>query len=331
MKKSILFFSALIISTLTSCHASTNIYNEKLDYKLLMPVGAPALPLYMEILIEENVETTTTPTTIPPEFSNENYDFLVFDSTQVVNILKKQENPLYEFKLMLTGGNFHVLGFNKEVSAIPTEGDNIYSFQKTGTANKMFTNIYGDIIQEENYFDAVGNLQTELLKLDSNFSIEGETIDWAVISEPQLTNLMARWSQNGIDTTKILDINLQKAFKEKNSDTYTFDYVPQAALFVRKEFEKENEEVVDKILERINNAVNDVINNPENVASAIEEKLSDQNEQTSLFDFNSTLIRNVQKDGRNGFGVVPTSINEEMDETVINQFLSIVNQNYSKI
>ena len=191
----------------------------------------------------------------------------------------------------------------------------------------MFVNIYGNIIPEENYFDAVGNLQTELLKLDSNFSIEGETIDWAVISEPQLTNLMSKWSQNGIDTSKILDINLQKAFKEANGDTYTYDYVPQAALFVRKEYEKENEEVVEKIVERINNAVNDVINNPENVATTIDEKFSDQNEQTSTFGFNSTLIKNVQKDGRNGFGVVPTSINEMMDETVINQFLSIVNQN----
>ncbi len=327
MKKSVLILSAFLISTLTSCHASTNIYNEKFDYKLLMPVGAPALPLYMEILMEDNVETTSTPTTIPPEFSNENYDFLVFDSTQVANILKQQENPLYEFKLMLTGGNFHVLGFNKEVGSTPNEGENIYSFQKTGTANKMFVNIYGNIIPEENYFDAVGNLQTELLKLDSNFSIEGETIDWAVISEPQLTNLMSKWSQNGIDTSKILDINLQKAFKEANGDTYTYDYVPQAALFVRKEYEKENEEVVEKIVERINNAVNDVINNPENVATTIDEKFSDQNEQTSTFGFNSTLIKNVQKDGRNGFGVVPTSINEMMDETVINQFLSIVNQN----
>ncbi len=327
MKRSFLILSALLISTLTSCHASTNIYNEKLNYKLLMPVGAPALPLYMEILMEDNVETTSTPATITAEFSNENYDFLVFDSTQVVNILKQQENPLYEFKLMLTGGNFHLLGFNKESDSLPNEGENIYSFQKAGTANKMFVNIYGDIIPEENYFDAVGNLQTELLKLDSNFSIDGENIDWAVISEPQLTNLMTKWSQNGIDTSKILDINLQKAFKEANSDKYTYDYVPQAALFVRKEYEEENEEVVKKVIERIDNAVNDVINDPENVAETIDEKFTDQNEQTSKFGFNSTLIKNVQKDGKNGFGIVPTSINEEMDETIINQFLSIVNQN----
>lgn len=327
MKKSLLFLSALLITTLTSCHASTNIYNEKYEYSLLMPVGAPVLPMYMEILLEENVETTSTPTTIPPEFSNENYDFLVFDSTQVANILKQQENPLYEFKLMLTGGNFHLLGFDKEAGSTPTEGENIYSFQKGGTANKMFTNIYGDIIPEENYFDSIGNLQTELLKIDSSFQINGEKIDWAVVSEPQLTNLMNKWNDSNIDVSKIIDINLQTAFKNNNYEIYKYDYVPQAALFVNKKFEQENEEVVEHVLERINNAVNDVINNPQNVSSTILEKYPDPNIQSSIFGFNSTLIQQVQKDGRNGFGIVPSDINEEMDETVINQFLSIVNQN----
>ncbi len=325
-RNKILFLSALAIFSLTGCHASNNIYSEQICYSLLMPVGAPALPMYMEILMEEKVTTTTTPTTIPPEFSNENYDFLIFDSTQALNILSKQENPLYEFKLMLTGGNFHVLGFDKEEGSLPIEGENIYSFQQTGTASKMFANIYGDIIPEGNYFNAIGDLQTELLKIDSEFKINNKKVDWAVVSEPQLTNLMNRWEENNIDTSKIIDINLQSAFKEANKETYEYDYIPQAALFVNRNFEKENPEKVLKVVERVNNAVNDVINNPNNVSTTITNRIPDLNEQTAKFGFNAKLIEEVQKEGRNGFGIVPVGINEEMDETVINQFLSIVNK-----
>ena len=309
---------------LSSCTSGENIHNQTLEYTMLMPSGAPTLPLYYEILKEE-VEVTTTPTDIPVQFNTGEYDYLVFDSTKATNFINK-EDAKYSFKMMLTGGNFHVLGFNMEENSIPQEGDYILSFQKDSTSDKAFKNVFGDIIPTTNYFDAINVLQTQLTTMNENFEVSGIKVDWAVVSEPQRTNLMNIWAKNGIDTSKIIDIDLQKAFKD-NNPTYEFDYIPQAALYVSKEYESANPDQVEKLITRIQESVTNVIENPEQVAQAIEESEigTDTNAQTAQFGFTTEIMKEVQKDGKNGFGIVPSKddLNLKFDDGAVKLFNTI--------
>ena len=321
--KKLLILGATIFA-LSSCASRETIHNQTLDYTMLMPSGAPTLPLYYEILKEE-VEVTTTPTDIPVQFNTSEYDYLVFDSTKATNFTNK-DDAKYSFKMMLTGGNFHVLGFDKEKDSVPQEGEYILSFQKDSTSDKAFKNVFGDIIPATNYFDAINVLQTHLTTMDGNFEISGTKIDWTVVSEPQRTNLMNIWAKNGIDTSKIIDIDLQKAFKEHNP-TYEFDYIPQAALYVNKEYEAEHPEQVEKLITRVQESVTNVIENPNDVAKAIEESEigTDTTAQTAQFGFTTEIMKEVQKDGKNGFGIVPSKddLDLKFDDGAVKLFNTI--------
>lgn len=320
----LIFFS--IVFNLISCNASTNNINEKLNYSLLCPVGAPALPLYYEILKEDNVNTTSTPSGIPSEFSKGDFDFLVFDSTKATPLLKKSENPLYEFSLMLTGGSFHLLGFNKTNESLPLNGENVYSFQENGTADKLFKYIYSKDTEILNYtyFDSISNLQSILLNLSSDFKINDQTIDWAVVSEPQLTNLKNKWQNSGIDLKNVVDINLSQQFKIHNQD-WEYDYIPQAALYVKKTFKEENSEKYKKIIERIKSTVSAAIEKPSVITSSMNEFYTTEEVQKSTFGFSSSTLLAVQDNQNNGFGIVPNDYNELMDDSVISNFNQILN------
>lgn len=308
---------------LSGCTANNNVLNQDLNYKLLMPSSAPTLPLYYEILAsDENVEVTTQATSIRQEFTLGNYDYLIFDSTNATKLLDSQENPLYEFKMMLTGGSFHLIGFNKTNEDKPTEEDNIYGFMAGNAADLLFTNIYE--VTTDVYFDNINSLQTELINLDTSFNVSGKILDWAIISEPQLTRLMSTWEENGLDLSKIVDINLQKEFKVKNP-SYEYDYIPQAALYVKKEYEENNKGSVETLMKRLEIAVDNVINHIDNVKTTIDERYEEETLQQAKFGFTSSLAKEVQENGKNGFGIVPNEYNKVINTTVIRSYLSIIN------
>lgn len=323
--KSFILLFAINSFLLTSCYASTSNLNEKLNYSLLVPNGAPSLPLYYEILKEDNVNTTSNPSGIPSELNKGEIDFIVFDSTKATPLLKKSDNPLYEFSMMLTGGSFHLLGFNKTSDSTPTNNDVVYSFQESGTADLLFKYIYlnDSLSFDITYMNSISDLQYALLNMDENYSIDGNILDWAVVSEPQLTNLMNKWAENGINTSNIIDYNLSTQFKIKNN-TWDFNYIPQAALYVKKEFKENNSELYDKIITRIDSSVTTAIENPELIASSMNE-FYEEEEQVSIFGYSSTTLLNVQQNKKNGFGIVPTDINKKMNDSVITNFINILN------
>lgn len=290
---------------------------------LISPTGAPTLPAY-KLLLSEKVEanTVTDATTIPAYFSSGNSDFIIFDSTNAQKLLNKAgENAKYEFVQMLTGGNFHLLGFDKTEEDVPANDDTIYGFMSQSTPGILFRNIYGSDMVFDQAFNGIAELQTSLLTM-KNYEIAGTKIDWAVVAEPANTALQSKLKANG--NTNILDINLNAAFKEKHKDEWNKDYICQAGLFVKKEFKEEHPEVYESTISLLQEGINALFTDLDSAFNEMTSgELSDANKFQAKFGFNSGVIKGVQgtNSSKNGFGVVPNDVKFTVGD--INKFNSL--------
>lgn len=323
MKTRILFACTAVLF-LSGCNTLKPINTDIYGYSLLMPVGAPTLSLYHEICVEDGLVTTNNPTLIPSEFTKNNYDFLVFDSTQVTQKFEGKDTFNYEYEMMLTGGSFHLISFGKTQNDYQNidEKDYIISFGAESAAiNKLYSSVYDVKIDE--YVNSVSILLQMLTKLDNNFSVEGKTIDYALLSEPQVTVLKKIWQKNNLNFDNIFDINLQKEFKTNHKE-WGFDYIPQAALYVNKEFKSKNNELYLKIIDRITSQIDNTIYNPDVVNTKINETFKTSDEQKEVFGFTTEQVLEVQGNKNNGFGIVPTDIHRKINVESIKQYLELI-------
>lgn len=332
-KKSSVLICLLGSMALTSCSSELdnnggNNSDDTSTYKptLITPTGAPTLPAY-KAMISENIDVISPAenTAIPAYLSSGNADFVIFDAGNAQKILNKAGSEAkFEFVKMLTGGNFHLLGFNKTSEDVPSDDDVIYGFMETSTPGILFRNIYGSDLKFDLGFDSIASLQTSLLTM-KDYKINGATIDWAVVAEPANTALQAKLKANG--NTNILDINLNSAFKEKNSQKWNKDYIVQAGLFVNKEFKQKYSAIYDSTIKLINNGIDTLFTD---LDSAYNEMTSGEYQDATAFQkkfgFAPTVIKNVQgtNSEKNGFGVVPNNVTFTVDD--INLFNSLTSE-----
>lgn len=290
-----------------------------------MPKSIAAYPLYMEMMLEDNIKVSSVSNSIKSSFYNNKYDFIIFDSLEANTILKEQaneNNKMYNFKLMLTGGNYHLLGFNKTINDSPIKDDYILGLYKNNISTKLFSYIYSDDLIDK-YYSSINSLYEDLLTLDNTYKINNKnTLSWAIIDEPRLTILKETRENNNIDLSNILDISLEEKFNEV-SEEYQYDYIPQLALYVNSEFENKNSDLVDNIIFRINIEINNIINYPENVTKTISSKYKSSYDQEDVFGYSNEIFLKTQ-DENNRLNIVPTSLNTTLDESVINQFVSLL-------
>lgn len=325
MKLKKLILSLSLITFLTSCNAINDPFSKKFGYSLIMPKSIAAYPLYMEMMLEDNIKVSSVSNSIKSSFYNNKYNFIIFDSLEANTILKEQaneNNKMYNFKLMLTGGNYHLLGFNKTINDSPIKDDYILGLYKNNISTKLFSYIYSDDLIDK-YYSSINSLYEDLLTLDSSYKINNKnTLSWAIIDEPRLTILKQTRENNNIDLSNILDISLEEKFNEV-SEEYQYDYIPQLALYVNSEFENKNSDLVNNIISRINIEINNVINYPENVTKTISSKYKSSYDQEDVFGYSNEIFLKTQ-DENNRLNIVPTSLNTTLDESVINQFVSLL-------
>ena len=252
-----------------SCAKSSN----TIKTSLIIPSGAPTLAAY-KILTNFDVfdaEVITDATTIPAEFSLGNANFIVFDSINGSNILSKQgENAKYEYVKMLTGGNFHLLAFNKETIDIKDE-DVVYGFMSNSTPGKLFRAIYGEIGFDQN-FDGVSGVRDSLLQMNENyevFLVADEQYTENVSESKELENTATGSTQNKInafdsatasDTDKIETSNSGTG-AETNTRAMTYRKQSTGAMFTPQELlQKEidlrtNNKFLDLVIKDIKNVL----------------------------------------------------------------------------
>lgn len=294
---------------------------------LITPTGAPTLPAYKAMISEDvKVISPTDNTSIPSYLSSGDADFVIFDAGNAQKILNKAEetgeNAKFEFVKMLTGGNFHLLGFNKTENDVPSQDDMIFGFMEKSTPGILFRNIYGLDIKFDHAFGAIGDLQSSLLTM-KDYQINGTTIDRAIVAEPANTALQAKLKANG--NTNILDINLNRAFKAKNSDKWSKDYIVQAGLFVNKEFKAKHSEAYETKIALINDGIDRLFTDLDGAYTEMTSgDYSDATVFQNKFGFNPSVIKNVQgtNSTKNGFGVVPNDVTFTVKE--INLFNSLI-------
>lgn len=290
---------------------------------LITPTGAPTLPAYKAMISEDvKVISPTDNTSIPGYLSSGDADFVIFDAGNAQKVLNKAgENAKFEFVKMLTGGNFHLLGFNKTENDVPSQDDMIFGFMEKSTPGILFRNIYGSDLKFRQNFDAIGDLQTSLLTM-KDYQINGTTIDWAIVAEPANTALQAKLKANG--NTNILDINLNSAFKAKNSDKWSKNYIVQAGLFVNKEFKANHAEAYETTMALINDGIERLFTDLDGAYNEMTSgDYADATVFQNKFGFNPSVIKNVQgtNSTKNGFGVVPNDVTFTVEE--INLFNSL--------
>ena len=316
MKKIVLLVICAASASMVSSCTKVNVEN----ISVIMPSGAPTLAMH-SIINDKNfdVDIRSDATSIPAEFNLGNANFLVFDSINGTNILNKQgENAKYEYVKMLTGGNFHLLAFNK-TTIEPKEDDVIYGFMGNSTPGKLFRSIYGDVNFDQN-FDGIAGLRDNLLLMDENYSINGLKIDYAVVAEPACSAII---NKLGAKKLNIVDINLQKEFNEKKSE-WSLDYICQAGLFVNREFKNNNKDKFASLISSLNTGIDKLFFSLDDVLSNFNEIYEDDTVFISKYGFSKNVIKGVQGDNssKNGFGIVPNNVNITVSD--INNFSSLL-------
>lgn len=318
-RKLFTFLSAVVF--LTSCNRS---YEELPDKYILMPSGAPTLAAY-KLINDDKVNILTDASSIPAAFSLGKSPFIVFDSLKALNILKKQgENAKYKYVKMLTGGNFHLLAFNKTQEEVEnlsiSDKDVVYGFQKGNTPDLLFKKLFKDAGECDVYFNSISDLNAKLSTMNKEYKIDNTVVNYAIVAEPACTVIKAKLTSKNL---VVQDIDLQKEFKNKVTG-WDKDYIPQAGLFIRNDV-SERSLLYKTVIEQISLSIDNVLRDSKAVQQEILDKFEDQNQVgQSHYGFLPTIITKVQGDdgSKNGFGIVPNDV--VFEESDINNFGSLL-------
>ncbi len=323
MKSGLRFVNCFIIlSSLLLVGCTDDSSKDEFSTYIATPSGAPTLAL-SSLINNGKVETISTPSNIPSLFSKGDLPFIVFDSINAQNILEKQgDKAKYKFEMMLTGGNFHLLGFNKEkTSSIPviTTKDNVLGFQQNKTPDILFRSIFGDNLVDD-YKEDISTLKQKLLSMNDNYEIDNNVVDYAIVAEPVSTVVTNTLSKKNLH---IVDYNLQDIFQEKHNNVWSKKYIPQAGLYVRKDISVDDD-VYKTVINEVKSSIKEATSNASNVKKDIEEVYKTEEEQTSHYGFPSKIVITVQGQNgeKNGFGLVPNDVDFTVND--INLFSSII-------
>lgn len=305
----------LIPLSLSSCNAKS-VY----DFSIVCPSGAPTLAIY-ETLIENSGAVIETDATRIPGYIKygSRFDYIVFDAINGLKITNNLKQGDYTFVKLLTGGNFHLAGFN--TNSQPKIGDKIVCFGENLVPDLAIKTCFPELFNSTNLENiSYVNAVTDVVPILKSGKYQGSDINYCFIAQPALFNVMNSNNNDQNTLNDVYDIcNLNGKIKEITNNE--FDYIPQAGLFVNDSYLKENEEKVHEFLENVDNQIRNASSGKQVVINKINEYSNDLGEQSSFFGFNVNSILNLQKDGANQFGLITKNISI----SDINRFLNIIN------
>lgn len=288
-----LFVSLLSLALLTSCGGGTSQVEES-DIKFISPTGAPALAFYDQGN-NENYVTNSTPSLVLAELQANYYDIVV---APVFGGLKsiKANNADFALAQVITGGNFFLVGVNKEANELPTSSSYIVAFAEqdvTGMVFKKLANEKWNIGTENVHFVSGAADTLPILKTGKH---AGTQVDYVLTAEPVFTNAKANKDEG---VTLVETYNIQNEWKALTSQ----DGLVQAGVFIRKTSYSAKPNKTKAFFTDLNTRLTTALTKPEEVKTALHEFNEDLTKQAARFGFNENLAFNLLKNG-NRFGLV---------------------------
>ncbi len=262
--------------------------------KLLTPVGIPTLAFYDQ---GENTNWTSTgdpSNVIAPAWGNDNYDAIVFDGINGLNVAKKKGDK-YVLARWISGGTFYVVSTKHDSVEDMTKDSLIYGFNETGVGSQVFRSLAASEwdIDQFNAITYAGGVAQVLSALTNT----PETYDFYILSQPQLLNAQTALGNKGIELNIISDLQADWA------EAHDGCFVPAAALFVNKKAYSEKKDVMDAFLAEVDERIETAVDNPQTAVDALTDYASKHDDAQTRFGYAPSLVASLQADGKNGFNL----------------------------
>ncbi len=264
------------------------------ELTLLTPSGAPTLAFY-DMGDDPNWTSTSDATSIPPALRGNDYDMVVFDGLNGLNVLS-QGSSNYKLAKWITGGNFYVVSTTHEAGEAFEGSERILSFNETGTASVAFRKLSSEEWgwdYEDSQVTYLSGVQQVLQTLVSNPG----AYDYYVMAEPVLTNAKSQLAAKGVELEVVYDI------QEEWKGAGLGETLPAAALFYNVNSYAEEKEAMDLFLEKTGERIDTAVNNPAEVVSALE-AYGEPSEVQARFGYQPSLVTSLQGGGKNRFGLI---------------------------
>ena len=304
----------LTITLLVSCG---NKKAEEGDIKWITPAGAPALAFYDQGN-NPNYVTNGTPTLVAAELQKNDYDVVVFDAVNGLKSIKKN-NANYKLAKVITGGNLYLACINKTPDEqgnypLPSVGDKIVSFGEGLLPDLVYKKLASDkwsISNTPTYVESAADAQAVLVAGKH----AGTSVDYVVCAEPGLTAAMSNTQAETYGKVGIVK-SLRAEWKAFSGQ----DGIVQAGVFVHNKTVEEKPTKIKDFMNELSSRIDVAISDPDKVVASLN-LYGDSDAQKSRFGFAAPIVKKVQANGNNGFGLVSSS--QSID---VNAFLTSLGQ-----
>lgn len=313
-------------SGITKSLANVKVTEGDEEFSAFAPKGAPLLAVYDSVINKNGFEVAGNNSDVPVQLKADKYNYIIFDSvtalklangfTQDGKVVESTAN--YTYIGMLTAGNFHLV--SRTLDREPKKGDKILTFMKGQAPDMALKACYADLFNDATTTISYIQDNTKMPAALKAGTFEGVNYDYFLIAEPALT--AAKTSSEDLKIT--FDKNLNDKVSEVTNGK--FDYIPQAGLFVRDEYLKLKPNYVASYWKDVKKQMTDVYK--PNIDTVVEtmSKLGDLTTQAATYGFNANLVKKLQSNGSNQFGVANPDNEVSLDN--INEFLSTVNAGF---
>ena len=220
MKKIILLI--LAIFCLVACSSKKEeqeIDDQSINYKIVCPSGAPSLALLDIIDEDDNIDIVDGSDVLQAEFVSGEADIIIAPINLGAKLASLTDN--YQLAAVLTWGNLYLVS---TVSIEETKLAPVAAFGQAAVPGKVLEFLSDELSGYSfEWYNAVNEASAALLAGQYNA---------AVLAEPILSMAQAN-SEKELETI----IDIQELYKEKTG----YDSYPQAALFVNKEINDDND------------------------------------------------------------------------------------------
>ena len=293
--KHINLFALTSALLLASCGGSTSILSPASstpldkDIAWVSPKGIPAAAFFDQGA-NENWQSFGDATQVAPFFANDNVDFVVFDATNgLTNIAKNNRN--YKFASWISEGTFYLVSAKHSSVAEYEKGQTIDAFVEKGNASYAFRHLasnkwnWGELTADDvTYETGVAAVKT---KIEAN----ANAYDYYVVAQPVLFTL-----------SQTVTFSLVLSLQTEWAALYEGEKIPAAGLFVNMTSYANKKEACDAFIASTQARILTAKENPAEAVKAFQEygesKIADR------FGFAAGPFNKLQQNGANGFGLI---------------------------